>query len=79
MKEKVKIRKIKKHLKQLLKEQTSFNIADNDPDTSCAGRGICCEDNKTKKISHANFTLLQTNEVICSCPEGYRRRNCPQT
>lgn len=75
MKEKVLKRKLKKELKNLLKEQepTSFKASENDPSSSCAGRGIGCIDPTTQTMKKANFILKHNKRVECKCPKGFRK------
>ena len=69
--------KIKKEVKKFLKEQKqiSFKVSENDPSTTCAGRGACCLDSNNNNVP-ANFNLLQTGRVICRCPKGTRKVTC---
>ena len=75
MKEKILKRKLKKEIK-LLKEQSPIRRSQNDPATSCAGRGECCEDRRTKKITAAKFILKPNKRVVCKCPRNSNRKIC---
>tara|TARA_Y100000592_G_C5305898_1_gene237744 strand:+ start:182 stop:421 length:240 start_codon:yes stop_codon:yes gene_type:complete len=68
---------IKKELLKLEEQQTltSFKASDNDPSTSCAGRGICCIDSEGKNVP-AKFILYPTNRVECICPPKTGRKFC---
>ena len=75
MKEKILKRKLKKEIK-LLKEQSPIKRSQNAPSTSGAGRGACCEDRVTKKITAAKFILKPNKRVVCKCPRGSNRKIC---
>ena len=78
MKEKVLKRKLKQEVSRLMKDQkaNSFKASENDPATSCAGRGICCRHPETNKMAKAKFNLKRNKRVICTCPEGFRKTTC---
>ena len=80
MKEKILKRKLKQEVSRLLKEQetNSFKASQNDPSTSCSGRGICCINPTTNEQIKAKFSLKRNKRVVCKCPEGFRKIICEQ-
>ena len=69
-------KKIREQLFKVIKEQQSFKVSDNDPASSCEGRGVCCISYETKKYIKAKFILLPNNRVKYKCPSGTRKVMC---
>ena len=78
MKEKILKRKLKKEVSKFLKEQNTNTLkaSENDPSTTCAGRGECCKNPETGNFEKAEFRLLRSKRVECRCPEGFRKVTC---
>ena len=78
MKEKIFKRKLKKEVARLMKDQTtnSFKASDNDPASSCAGRGVCCIHPTTNERVKAKFHIKNNKRVMCKCPGGFRKIPC---
>ena len=81
MKKKVLKRKLKQQITKLLKEQEQgtnpFKASDNDPSTTCSGRGICCIHPESNERKKAKFILDKwSKKVTCKCPEGFFKITC---
>ena len=75
---KIQLRKtIREQISKAIKEQSNSEQRDShDPRTTCVGRGSCCRNNKTGKITSANFHQDYNKRITCSCSEGHRKINC---
>ena len=80
MKKKVLKRKLRQQITKLLKEQEQgtnpFKASDNDPSTTCSGRGACCINPETNERKKAKFSILYSKRVECKCPPGFVKITC---
>ena len=68
---------IREQISKIIKDQNNSNQEEYyDPATTCVGRGSCCRNNKTGKITSANFNQDYNKRITCSCSEGHRKINC---
>ena len=71
-------RRIKKEIQQLIEqEQNSFKVSENDPFTSCVGRGVCCLDPQTDRLVKAKYSIDDRKRITCTCPNNTIKRACP--
>ena len=68
---------IREQISKTIKEQgNSEQRESHDPWTTCVGRGSCCKNYETGKITSAIFHQDHNRRITCKCPKGYRKINC---
>tara|TARA_R110001592_G_scaffold63200_1_gene193489 strand:- start:11208 stop:11453 length:246 start_codon:yes stop_codon:yes gene_type:complete len=72
---------IREQIANYIKEEPSsksFKASENDPSTSCIGRGICCINKITNTNIEAIFKMEKNRRIKCSCPPGSYKTTCEQ-